>query len=220
MKHTTSLTALLLLLTASACTQRDLSYAPPPQNRVFGQTVSHTVEFGSDLATLSPQEKNVLAGAFAGVDLRTAHKVVLTSTNAAQADAVREELIGLGVSPAAFTLNMSSDTTPMSPAKAYSQSVKADVTYYQIIAPNCNYWGVDAREANAWTTKSSAGCATNSNLGQMVVDPYDLLHGRQGSGPDAQAAASAVTRYRDAAASGASSGDSGSESASGSTEGQ
>jgi pilus assembly protein CpaD len=45
-------------------------------------------------------------------------------------------------------------------------------------------------------TMSNFGCGVNSNIAAMVANPEDLIHGREATGVDINAAARAIQFYR------------------------
>lgn len=68
--------------------------------------------------------------------------------------------------------------------------------------PGCPDWS-DTRTNAGEATSANYGCATMTNLAEMIADPQDLLHGRTSPVYDADAAVRTVRAARSGASAGA-----------------
>jgi len=78
---------------------------------------------------------------------------------------------------------------------------QAVVTGNTARVPNCPNWHSGSRNSVA-ETDANFGCAVNSNIAAMIVDPQDLLHGRTDplTGRDAETAVRTVRANKPGAA--------------------
>ena len=70
------------------------------------------------------------------------------------------------------------------------------VTRASASVPGCPNWESKSSLNPANATWSNYGCATNSNIGEMVADPNDLIKGTRDTGHDPLAATRAIQTYR------------------------
>jgi pilus biogenesis lipoprotein CpaD len=104
------------------------------------------------------------------------------------ADEMRRRVAGLGLDPA---------TAVISPAASPSGT---SLVFVRITAtaPDCASMVTPSEEWSAWSRpRMSFGCATYTNLSNMVADPADLVSGRNHAGADGTTSASAVSRYHE-----------------------
>jgi len=82
-------------------------------------------------------------------------------------------------------------------------SARVVVARRRAVVPNCPNWSQASQPDLNNKTTSNFGCSVNANLAEMVADPQDLVHGREGSGVgDPVTGAKAVNYYRSLAPSG------------------
>lgn len=76
--------------------------------------------------------------------------------------------------------------------------VAAKLGYLRYVAglPTCPDWSKDAIYSSSNTNHSNFGCATQSNLGAMIVDPSDLVRMRPMAPSDAEIGDSAIRILR------------------------
>ncbi|MGE5476599.1 MAG: CpaD family pilus assembly lipoprotein [Bacteroidales bacterium] len=104
------------------------------------------------------------------------------------ADELRRRVEGLGVEPSVAVIEpgLSANGTTL-------VFVRISAT-----APDCAAMVTPSEEWSAWARpRMSFGCATYTNLTNMVVDPADLANGRNFGGGDATVTADAIKRYHD-----------------------
>lgn len=101
------------------------------------------------------------------------------------------------------------------PADTY----RLDFSLLAVTPPECPDWTASATRTPGNLPFSNLGCATVSNLGQMVADPQDLLQGRGNVRPDAERTSAVIQEYRAGSSASASSTDSSSSGSSGADSG-
>lgn len=103
------------------------------------------------------------------------------------ADDMRRRISAMGIDPAIAVVEP--NTSNSGTALAF---VRISVT-----APDCASLVTRSEEWSAWARpRMSFGCATYTNLSQMVADPADLAVPRNFGGADATTSTSAIERYR------------------------
>lgn len=75
-------------------------------------------------------------------------------------------------------------------------SVAVIADRYAVQAPDCPGWSTGPVATNDNSTRGNLGCANLANFAAMVADPHDLVAGRSSTRSDAQAAGTAVQRYK------------------------
>ena len=90
-----------------------------------------------------------------------------------------------------------SSGSPVTSGAVLPGNVRVIVSRTHASVPNCPNWSVPSQPNLENATMSNYGCALNSNLAQMVANPGDLVHGREGNGlTDATTASRAIGVYR------------------------
>lgn len=103
----------------------------------------------------------------------------------AGANRVATELARLGLAPVVVA-------TP----ERSAGSVEVVIERYVAAAPDCPNWTKPPGADNYNHMPSDFGCATQNNLAAMVVDPHDLIAGRDAGPLVGDAAARPTARYR------------------------
>ncbi len=75
--------------------------------------------------------------------------------------------------------------------------VRVTVERYIVTPPACPDWSKPVGEDSQNTPPPNFGCANTANLGMMVANPRDLVHGRSPGTSDGAAVSAAIKRYRD-----------------------
>ena len=150
--------------------------------------------FALDLAAprgaLAPQEMARLEGWFRSLDLGYGDSIYVDGVYSDEARAQVAEIAGrygMLVLPAA----------PVTAGMVPPGTVRVVVSRNRAEVPGCPNWTVPSQPNFENRTMSGFGCAVNSNLAEMVANPEDLFHGREGTGVgDALTASKAVDSYR------------------------
>jgi pilus assembly protein CpaD len=96
-----------------------------------------------------------------------------------------------------------SNGSPVTAGAIQPGTVRVVVSRTRASVPGCPNWSVPSQPNFQNASMSNFGCAVNANLADMVANPEDLIHGREGSGlGDAQTATKAVETYRSATPTG------------------
>jgi pilus biogenesis lipoprotein CpaD len=147
----------------------------PPDGRLTVQLAGHADDRASDPYNLDLSARR--AGTVAGALERT------------------------GVGPAAITVTAFGERAPRaagtsSSSRQANRRVDVSVRSWTVRVPGCPDWSRDPGYNPLNQPMSNLGCATLTNLGQMVADPADLVRGRPLGPADGVHAAEGVVRYR------------------------
>jgi len=80
--------------------------------------------------------------------------------------------------------------------KEKADTVKVVVERYLVTLPGCPDWSGDMSDTFNNDVHSNYGCATASNLGMMVANPEDLVHGRKLGPADGDYLRTSIERYK------------------------
>ncbi len=139
---------------------------------------------------LAPGEGQRLDGWFQGLGLGYGDTIYVDS---AYAPAARAQVAAIAARYGMLVAAGAPVTTGMVPPG----SARIVVARRRAVVPNCPNWS--DRSSPDWDNKSTSGfgCSVNANLAEMVADPQDLVHGREGTGVgDPLTGAKAVNYYR------------------------
>lgn len=188
---------------ASGCSM-DKSLRPKfnPSISSVNQPVVQRTDYVLDLAAgggISPNEVDRLHGWFQSIGIGYGD-VVSVDDGGVGDPAVHDEIARAAAS---YGLLLS-DATPITTGSVPVGSVRVILSRTSASVPGCPQW--DASEIGArLTTSPNYGCATNSNLAQMIANPSDLVVGQTGGSTiDAATASKAIERYRTRQTTGAS----------------
>lgn len=97
------------------------------------------------------------------------------------------------------------ETPPVTQGPVAPGTVRVIVSRSAATVPNCPNWDSLSQPNFDGSTDSNFGCASNTNLAQMVADPQDLITGRKsGMNGSTRATTRALKAYNDLVPSGAS----------------
>ena len=171
-KHVLILTA---AITLGGCTSNgndayNTTFNEPPRATASKVQYSHDVRF--DGSSLGMDERERLEGFLAQINLHRSDSVYLIagSRSATGKLLLGDYLSGRGVS----IRSPRSDFGLKIPS---ADSVSIVVRRYVATLPGCPDW-TGALNSYSNTPSSNWGCATATNLGLMVAEPGDLVHGR------------------------------------------
>jgi pilus assembly protein CpaD len=138
---------------------------------------------------LAPGESDRLNGWFQGLGIGYGDTIYV---DGAYADAARGQVSAI----AGQYGMMVSAGAPVTTGAVRPGSVRVVVSRRRAGVPNCPNWGVPSQPNFDNSTMSNFGCGVNSNIAAMVANPEDLIHGREATGVDINAAARAIQFYR------------------------
>jgi pilus assembly protein CpaD len=124
---------------------------------------------------------------------------VSIDTGGAYADAAARGDIASVVADYGLLLD---EGAPVTAGAVQPGSVRVVVSRMTASVPGCPIWEDEIVGAPE-RTATNYGCATNSNLAQMIADPSDLVLGQAGSGDDSRTGSRAVKIYREKRPTGA-----------------
>jgi pilus assembly protein CpaD len=138
---------------------------------------------------LAPGEADRLNGWFQGLGIGYGDTIYV---DGAYADAARGQVSAI----AGQYGMMVSAGAPVTTGAVRPGSVRVVVSRRRATVPNCPNWSVPSQPNYDNRTMSNFGCGVNTNIAAMVANPEDLIHGREATGVDVNAAARAVQFYR------------------------
>ena len=192
-KH--SLAVAMLVFLAGCQNVENWSNVPETKHpKVVQAQYSYDVSFTPASAQLSAQQGKALLAFLSNAKVTRKDKFYLFSTNknvpATLSDArktiVSEYLSTFGIE----TLSSSGADKP-----APKDSVSLVIQRLVVTLPGCPDWSGELTTYNNLPT-SNWGCANASNLGRMVVEPEDLILGREPGIADGERAATSISNYR------------------------
>lgn len=155
--------------------------------------LTHSVRFAEGTDSISAGQRAELERFLADVGAGYGDEAWIDaggdSMGAARGSAVMSTLRRHGI-------QASSDNLAHGPALEPGE-VRLVIGRYMVTPPECPDWRKPSDKDFHNTPSSNYGCATVTNLGQMVANPRDLLKGRTFGGPDAERAVMAVESYRE-----------------------
>ena len=191
----TKLIAVLLASAVAGCATPD--NGPPDRGLAsVNEPVLSRATFALDLAApsgaLAPEESARLDGWFRGLELGYGDSIYV---DGAYSDEARVQVAEVAGRYGMLVLPAAPVTAGMVPAG----TVRVVVSRNRAEVPGCPNWTVPSQPNFENRTMSDFGCGVNSNLADMVANPEDLFHGREGTGVgDALTSSKAVDYYRKA----------------------
>lgn len=193
-KALTTALALGLAGLAGGCTSQSQWHdtATAKRNTVELVRMTHMVEYDAGASRLSAAQAAALDAFMAENGLRYGDEVWVDAGTGPLASARREAVIsrfremGITVSDADLAYG---------PAPARNEA-RVIVGRYVVTPPDCPDWRKPSDRDYLNTPSSNMGCATMTNLGLMVANPKDLLHGREHGSADTERVTDAVNKYR------------------------
>ena len=190
-------------LLAQGCTGDDSRWSAveaPKDNRVDFVTLSHEVHFGPNATTPAADEEQGLANFLSQVDFGYGDQVTLDA-GPRRGEAATDALAARRMEAVAAMLrHMRVSATPASRPSVEGalarDAVVVTVGRYVVTSPLCPDFSKPEADDYTNTTQSNYGCATNTNLGLMVANPADLVHGTPTTSADGEFASHGVQRYR------------------------
>jgi len=164
----------------------------PKENSVQLFNYQHEVHFLPNSATPAPGEDDSLAAFLARMSPQPGDQM------AVQYSGVPDSLTNARVQQVAAELRRRFPNTDIGtgPGDTDAGAVAVSIGRYMASAPKCPDWANIDPEGFSNAPSPDFGCATTGNLGAMVANPADLLHGATPGAADAEFAGRSVQRYR------------------------
>jgi pilus assembly protein CpaD len=159
----------------------------PKENKVTWITFDHEVAFTSSASSLSQTERAKISRFLDEIDLGNSDHVFIRANRGPgnhQVAAVAKHLRTMRVKAEIIV------------ARGAVRPVSVVVGRYLVTPPRCPDWTKQPGLDIANRRSSNFGCATTSNLGLMVADPGDLVHGAPMGPSDGEKGATAINKYR------------------------
>lgn len=159
----------------------------PKENKVSWITFEHNVGFGSAGGSLSKQERTRINNFLAEVNVGGSDHVFIRTKQSGrnhQLTAITKYLRAKRLRPEIIV------------ARGATAPISIVVGRYLVTAPSCPDWTKRPGQDSGNRRSSNFGCATTTNLGLMVADPGDLVHGVAIGPSDGARGASSVQKYR------------------------
>ena len=198
-----ALVAVAVAAIVAACAPGASHWSPQQnvkRNDVRWITFEHQVRFGPDGADLSPAEQARLRAFLGRHDAGYGDQLLvgaqgLRTTEIDARRAIRREA---AVSAALRGEDLSARLLPDMPTReAWDGTVKIVLGRFVVVPPKCPDWSKRTDGDPANRVSSNFGCASTMNLGLMVVNPGDLVRGRNGGGADGGRGARLYQEYRE-----------------------
>jgi pilus assembly protein CpaD len=162
------------------------------RNEVELVRLTHSVQFADGAESMNPQERLDLESFLSDIGAGYGDEAWIDAGDdplgVARSSAIMGTLSRHGVMAAP-------DNLAYGPALQPGE-VRLVIGRYIVTSPECPDWRKPSDKDFYNTPSSNYGCATATNLGQMVANPRDLLEGRTYGGPDTDRATKAVDTYR------------------------
>jgi len=186
----------------------------PKELEVERAQVRHAVRFDTDQATITGVERDRLLTFLAAVDLGPGDSIRLEGhaderasdlynleLAARRAEAVRDFLRARGFERVEIHESTYGERAPAatgSTEEAWRQNRRVEVVVdrHMVVLPPCPDWSRRSGTDFANQPHSNFGCAVQTNLGLMIAEPRDLVHGRELAPADGTREAEAIVRYR------------------------
>src|SRR5579862_6971859 len=194
---------LVVTLLAAGCTPDVARWTPaesPKENKIDFVTMAHPVSFAPGAVTPTSAEVKSLSGFLDSVSFGYGDQVTLDAgphSGNASADALATKRVD-AVMGALRHLRIRAQVAsrPTVDGALARNAVIVTVGRYVATAPNCPDRTKPEADDYANNTESNFGCATATNLGLMVANPGDLVHGRAPGPADGDFATRGVQAYR------------------------
>jgi pilus biogenesis lipoprotein CpaD len=164
----------------------------PKENKVSFVRFSHSVQFRGNEDRMSAPEAARLAGFMRDQNVGYGDQILLLPGESPLAqrrqDAVASAFARAGVK---VVRDVQIEGVALAPGE-----LRVLVGRYVVTPPPCPNWSKRPDEDFGNTPSSHIGCATTTNLGQMVANPSDLVSGQPTSPADGELSAFRVETYR------------------------
>lgn len=164
----------------------------PIKNQVETHSLSQQVHFGAGEPRLDNGEIMRLRHALHDVSPMAADGVRVQMATLDYSNKTRRRHLLAVLRSMGFT----GDKISFQPSGALSRGdVRVDVQYAVVVPPDCPDWRRSPVTTYSNTMQGNFRCATEVNLGVMVADPHDLVHGPSRMSPDTQRSVRVVDQY-------------------------
>ena len=200
---------LLAMCALSACDPRMDMHGEDPREFYGQHPIKNTIDnrvkliklhFAKGEERLSPPEIDRLGDNLHNISLLSVESIGVNFSTSDKKNTERKShltrmLRNMGYTKGEYIYDSSADLK--------SGEVELKLVYAVVVSPDCPDWRTSPTSTHSNTTQANFGCAHEFNLGRMVADPHDLVHGTDREIPiDTATAAKAVQSYHEGKISG------------------
>jgi pilus assembly protein CpaD len=182
-------------LSIGACAPQDTHWSgveAPRENTVALVRLSHTVQFRANEDRLNPTEAYRLATFIRDRSVGYGDQILLLNSGGPMAQR-RIDAVASVFARGGMKVVRDVEIENVTPGP---NEVRVLVGRHVVTSPNCPNWSKRADDDFGNTGSSNIGCATTTNLGAMVANPTDLVHGEPLRPSDGELNAFRVESYR------------------------
>jgi pilus assembly protein CpaD len=198
-----SAASLLLFLALMGCTPESARWTPaeaPKENKVDFVVIQHQVHFLPGSATMATDETKSLSAFIDDIALSYGDQVTVDAGSRAGTVAgdslAAKRLESVRTALRRLQVRAQPATRPTVDGALARDAVVVAIGRYVVTGPKCPDRSKPEPDDFTNTVESNYGCATATNLGLMVANPGDLVHGTVAGPADADFAARGVQLYR------------------------
>lgn len=152
----------------------DYYAANPIKNKVVYETDSYQGKFTPKSSWVARDDMDRIRAEMAHRSMSAAQSAVVEFTktdmqNKARKTSITKLLRSMGYNKGDITFQESQSLAP--------GALRINVTYAVVVPPNCPDWRTSPVTSYSNTWQGNFFCASETNLGQMVADPNDLVKG-------------------------------------------
>lgn len=164
----------------------------PRENTITLVRLSHHVQFRANEDRLNPTESYRLATFIRDRSVGYGDQILLLNGGGPMAQR-RTEAVASVFARGGLKVVRDVEIEGVTPAP---NEVRVLVGRHVVTPPNCPNWSKRADDDFGNTGSSNIGCATTTNLGMMIANPSDLVHGEPLRPADGELNAFRVESYR------------------------
>jgi len=172
----------------------------PKENKVDFVTMTHEVHFAPGATTVAPGEDRSLSAFLDQIELTYGDQVTLDAgphgNNAPADDLAAKRVASVTAMLRQMRVHAQPAARPTVNGALDRDAIVVTVGRYVVTLPNCPDRSKPEADDYANVPPSNYSCATVTNLGLMVANPGDLVHGSPAGPADATYMARGVQRYR------------------------
>ncbi len=197
-------------LAASGCSSEDIAGTPDlarwspteatHENRVEFVTLNHAVRFDTNSVKLAPGEAAALQQFLAQIQLSYGDQVTIETAphyGVVSSDSLASRRAdALSIIVHNFNVGVAANRRISEKMAGRRDELGIVVGRYVVSTPACPDWRKPEGDDYTNEPSSNYGCAVETNLGLMVANPGDLLHGTTTGTADGEFSARAVEQYR------------------------
>lgn len=194
-RRSTLLVALAVIVAGCAQTVADWTPAATPHDlEVKWITHEHSIAFNSQANLLTNQASRNLDRFLNEIDLRPSDRLFV-DVGPQSGEVVSDARVG-AINAQLRHYIPGTQATAITGEKGTTNKINLIVGRYIVLPPNCPDLSRPTATNPGNVADSNLGCSTQRNLGLMLANPGDLLHGRTLGPADGEALSRSIQKYR------------------------